>query len=1592
MARLRIYKNVFEKEYEDFTYDLSKSITENLEAHEQGDYSEMVECYDPETNETFFAPFLDDESDCAVVIVNGNSVSADYKVQENDELNVYYMPQSQWYEESMGMGPGGLAGMLVGGFVLGVLTGGAGWGIFVGAIIGGLAGFLTGLHTWEQQHQTSTTIDNSKKKDLPDVRGSSNQSLVNNPYPFVMGKHLTVPQIVGDPYTEYSGTNGEDAYIRAVYCLGSAPLKLTDFKLGDIMLAYNRTQGVERQTVLNGLLKGYSQPGGEADSGDILDIWRNNDIELEIIQQPNGEETNYGHIYPNKITQSEINASVLYINDTQLTDEAKVVYKGVSFPDKFRTNGVWFTESCPMQFTINLVAQSGLYASRSRTNKDGKNTVSDTQYKDIPLWYAIQWRPYDSGNASSDSNGNDYGSWNNITEWNNHDCSGNYNSSAMSDDKNAHTGNDIEYESVDVYSKTPVSTLSSLQSAWTSQAKTESDITVTVGYGIKNISIGSKNVCIIPADDTRYIVGKIRNGDSKDNVVFDSEKKILYVDAYNQMPSSGQKLIAEWMDEFQYFDTNTITRNITIYDYYTNNSSQRTASSNFQAVRVAVLKKYFNGSKTTKQSISGAWIDRTLTNFKDFSGEDFQSEVRLSSTVTLTKEQCKQMLSEYNKISGIEIRVIRVSPNYLNDTTSTSSSSNSYPKYGAFSYSDLITVSSITTKSFDRRKLEEDDVLAPVKIQSEADMKRNVYVAIKAKADTSGNIQNNLEQLSCISQSLSPTWDKEHKKWLPEGVKRIDNYWGYINVTDTVHTVPFNLPEDFDVPSEENKKIYVCETESGYKRVVSANYSTTIPDCFIYYGSLSDGTEVYEAEIVDRSNSAYEIVVDKKTYESARQLGKNWYREKAGSNYQTIIKDEVFSAEQIKNDLPCWYLKDEAQKYLDSNSASSFMLCAVGPQNGPVAYGYENINLLSAGEWYEDCESVKDGSTEKGNDISIRMEANGYVTGSQKLEQLLSEVAATGRAIYTYDEEGKISVMMDKPASYPAGVINEQNIITESNTFSYAESPAGLRIEFDDENDGYEHNSFYCWADGNSLENYHGQVENYGFKYITNPRQAWSLGRYLLASRIQQKEAITVKIGREGRLFPILSTVLVQSNELMIGNGSGRIRQILEDSNYFYGFYIDSTFDYDGETVLENNVEVSKMGVTIFQPKEYGDSRCVTLRLKKENEPVNVGGITYKMKIGTTNLVLFNGPVLKTPGTDPSVSSSVKYRFKSGDIAMFGIMEKISARYKVAKIKPESKGQYTEILYPYDDSLYNYGAELPSFQSHMTNPPVSSPVFDMSETGKTIAERNNYLIDTLNSSLSAQDTYFCELTMANIGSSVNVKVYKNGITATGTLYYSDFYGTEGNPPSTTGPTGTVTNGSATIAAQTGADKHLVKIYLDSNRTDLLCSALVTFGDGKDSTSYWLIEDAASIKKDSDGDFTPQNINLTAKAQTGIAAITTFSGIFKVDYATVENPEENDWTNDYTSAQAESSHSYQITRANAKVYRCSVYLSDGTTLVDQDVIPVVSDGIDGGYQDYKFAVGAFDLDDTALRNLTWYETPPATTEQSPCLYMATKWID
>lgn len=228
--------------------------------------------------------------------------------------------------------------------------------------------------------------------------------------------------------------------------------------------------------------------------------------------------------------------------------------------------------------------------------------------------------------------------------------------------------------------------------------------------------------------------------------------------------------------------------------------------------------------------------------------------------------------------------------------------------------------------------------------------------------------------------------------------------------------------------------------------------------------------------------------------------------------------------------------------------------------------------------------------------------------------------------------------------------------------------------------------------------------------------------------------------------------------------------------------------------------------------------------------------------------------------------------------------------------------------------------------------------------------------------------YYCECTMPDVNGAVDVYVYKDGVQCTEQLYYRDTYKV-GNGTSTT-RSGNIT-GHVTLDAVT-ATNHTLSIYTDNTLTEKLCTGFVQVG--KPSTSWWLVSDCASIKYN--GSFSPATVTLKAMTSTAGNSPTEYSGRFMIDYATVENPASNQWTNGYTSSQNESTKEYTIP-AGVKVLRCSLYYQGGTTtMLDRDIIPVVDESYSCTVSGENFTVstdgelkplsnGAFEVKFTAM---------------------------
>ena len=111
--------------------------------------------------------------------------------------------------------------------------------------------------------------------------------------------------------------------------------------------------------------------------------------------------------------------------------------------------------------------------------------------------------------------------------------------------------------------------------------------------------------------------------------------------------------------------------------------------------------------------------------------------------------------------------------------------------------------------------------------------------------------------------------------------------------------------------------------------------------------------------------------------------------------------------------------------------------------------------------------------------------------------------------------------------------------------------------------------------------------------------------------------------------------------------------------------------------------------------------------------------------------------------------------------------------------------------------------------------------------------------------------------------------------------------------------------------------------------------------GTPSTSYWLVSSASAVQKTSTGTIavTPSTLTFTGKSQTGTTTPTDYACRWIIAYST----DGTNYTNLYTSSANEASKTITVA-TTYKTIRARMYLAGGTTtLLDEQIIPVVVDG-------------------------------------------------
>lgn len=74
------------------------------------------------------------------------------------------------------------------------------------------------------------TPDALEKKNVYRIEGWRNELRPGSPIPFAVGKHRYAPPFAAQTYTEVVG---DDQYVRALFCFGYGPLRISDLRIGD---------------------------------------------------------------------------------------------------------------------------------------------------------------------------------------------------------------------------------------------------------------------------------------------------------------------------------------------------------------------------------------------------------------------------------------------------------------------------------------------------------------------------------------------------------------------------------------------------------------------------------------------------------------------------------------------------------------------------------------------------------------------------------------------------------------------------------------------------------------------------------------------------------------------------------------------------------------------------------------------------------------------------------------------------------------------------------------------------------------------------------------------------------------------------------------------------------------------------------------------------------------------------------------------------------------------------------------------------------------------------------------------------------------
>lgn len=713
-------------------------------------------------------------------------------------------------------------------------------------------------------------------------------------------------------------------------------------------------------TVLHGILDGYDD---KYDAGDILSKWKNNDVQLEILQAGDliGGPNKWSSIYPVTVKEDPIDASILFAYDASLSDIASVTYKGVAVPNGYRTNTVRFSKSCPYRIEVELDMPGGMYM----TNTITEDSVSKTKYRQIPLFVAVQWRFASSDEASSDPNSS--------LGWETFDCEILHDRSGALLKKYPVVYNDSIRNNEISHNKG----LSSLSAIHNENWVKEKAHVFELSHGMSDDKTVWNSIEV-----TETVLEEWKN---LGLIEFEKVNDVVPYSSYTTTPPYGQgPTITEYSIGARIPALPGITRTDGgSFGPYSDNFVRKFSYYNVRAGSKFDEKNY----RIDVQSVSfwikegDSYLYRTIqvpvalqekgVDFSDntYTKDTFNiNERRFVFAKDFTPDEVFQLINSKAKQSvyydQIEVRVIRLTPCYLNQSES------GVEDVSPMQYEDLIKWTYMRTWTFDKDAYTEAVNIAldnkvstatvipskyPERPIPAEDLNKFCYVALSLKQDVAETGGSSLEKFNCIASSYAPKFDMIKKLWAPvkigNDIKELElkesyNYY-YIHHDSRGIKVYKKLPI---IPqmSAEDASLF---TQLGFNSIPDA-------DKYTAKGQYDYGIEHYRSD--------------------------QFFYKRAGTDYTDRVRDQVFD-NKIKNftyrsypymfnnkyeslldiDVPTYLVtRETALRFETQNSAAVALYSLIGNHLKNEAKTFDAVELGPLADMYEFCNDVVDGTLE----------------------------------------------------------------------------------------------------------------------------------------------------------------------------------------------------------------------------------------------------------------------------------------------------------------------------------------------------------------------------------------------------------------------------------------------------------------------------------------------------------------------------------------------------------------------------------------------------------------------------------------------------